>query len=29
MVDERLRHRAHTRRTGADSPALSNWTWPY
>jgi xylulose-5-phosphate/fructose-6-phosphate phosphoketolase len=29
MVDERLRHRAHTRRTGADSPELSNWTWPY
>ena len=29
MVDERLRHRAHTRRTGADSPEISNWTWPY
>jgi len=29
MVDERLRHRAHTRRTGADSPEVSNWTWPY
>jgi xylulose-5-phosphate/fructose-6-phosphate phosphoketolase len=28
MVDERLRHRAHTRRTGADSPEVSNWTWP-
>jgi len=29
MVDERLRHRAHTRQTGADSPEVSNWTWPY
>jgi xylulose-5-phosphate/fructose-6-phosphate phosphoketolase len=29
MVDERLRHRAHTRRTGADSPEVSDWTWPY
>ena len=29
MVDERLRHRAHTRTTGADSPEISNWTWPY
>jgi xylulose-5-phosphate/fructose-6-phosphate phosphoketolase len=29
MVDERLRHRAHTRSTGADSPEVSNWTWPY
>jgi xylulose-5-phosphate/fructose-6-phosphate phosphoketolase len=29
MVDERLRHRAHTRTTGADSPEVSNWTWPY
>ncbi|MGI8708805.1 MAG: phosphoketolase family protein [Actinomycetota bacterium] len=29
MVDERLRHRAHTRSTGADSPEVSNWTWPH
>ncbi|MGH2698978.1 MAG: phosphoketolase family protein, partial [Actinomycetota bacterium] len=29
MMDERLRHRAYTRRTGADSPEISGWTWPY
>jgi xylulose-5-phosphate/fructose-6-phosphate phosphoketolase len=29
MVDERLRHRAYTRQTGADSPDISGWTWPY
>jgi xylulose-5-phosphate/fructose-6-phosphate phosphoketolase len=29
MVDERLRHRAYTRQTGADSPEISSWTWPH
>jgi xylulose-5-phosphate/fructose-6-phosphate phosphoketolase len=28
MVDERLRHRAHTRETGDDSPDVRDWTWP-
>ena len=27
MVDERLRMRAHTRRTGADHPEVTGWTW--
>jgi xylulose-5-phosphate/fructose-6-phosphate phosphoketolase len=27
MVDERLRARAHTRRTGEDSPAVAEWRW--
>lgn len=29
LIDERLRHRAHTRQTGADSPEVQNWTWPH
>jgi xylulose-5-phosphate/fructose-6-phosphate phosphoketolase len=29
MVDERLRHRAHTRSTGADMPDVHHWTWPH
>jgi len=29
MVDERLRHRAHTRRTGEDPATIRTWTWPY
>ena len=28
MVDERLRHRAYTRRYGDDPPELRDWTWP-
>ncbi|HVC85039.1 MAG TPA: phosphoketolase family protein [Solirubrobacteraceae bacterium] len=28
MVDERLRHRAHTRETGEDPVELRDWTWP-
>ena len=28
MVDERLRHRAYTRRYGDDPPELTGWTWP-
>jgi xylulose-5-phosphate/fructose-6-phosphate phosphoketolase len=27
MVDERLRHRMHTRREGLDAPDVSGWTW--
>jgi len=27
MVDERLRHRAHTRDTGDDMPDVRDWTW--
>jgi len=28
MVDERLRHRAHTREAGEDSPEVRDWIWP-
>jgi xylulose-5-phosphate/fructose-6-phosphate phosphoketolase len=28
MIDERLRHRAHTREVGDDPPEIRNWTWP-
>ena len=28
MVDERLRHRAHTREVGDDPPDVRDWTWP-
>ncbi len=28
MADERLRHRAHTREYGTDSPDVVNWRWP-
>ncbi len=28
MLDERMRCRAHTRRTGEDAPDVRNWTWP-
>ena len=28
MVDERLRHRAHTREFGEDSEDVREWTWP-
>jgi xylulose-5-phosphate/fructose-6-phosphate phosphoketolase len=28
MVDTRLRHRAHTRRVGDDSPEIRDWVWP-
>jgi xylulose-5-phosphate/fructose-6-phosphate phosphoketolase len=28
MVDERMRHRAHTREFGEDSPDVRDWTWP-
>jgi xylulose-5-phosphate/fructose-6-phosphate phosphoketolase len=28
MVDERLRHRAHTREHGDDCPDVRDWTWP-
>jgi xylulose-5-phosphate/fructose-6-phosphate phosphoketolase len=28
MVDERLRHRAHTREHGEDMPDVRDWTWP-
>jgi xylulose-5-phosphate/fructose-6-phosphate phosphoketolase len=28
MVDERLRHRAFTRATGDDPPAIRDWVWP-
>jgi xylulose-5-phosphate/fructose-6-phosphate phosphoketolase len=27
MVDERLRHRAHTRELGDDPPEVRNWSW--
>jgi xylulose-5-phosphate/fructose-6-phosphate phosphoketolase len=29
MADARLRHRAYTRRVGADPPDVQDWTWPY
>ncbi len=29
MSDERLRHRAYTRKHGDDPPELRNWTWPF
>ena len=29
MVDERLRHRAYTRRTGDDMPDVRDWAWPF
>ena len=29
MVDERLRHRAHTREVGADSPDINDWVWEH
>jgi len=28
MTDERLRHRAHTRRVGDDPPNVRDWVWP-
>jgi xylulose-5-phosphate/fructose-6-phosphate phosphoketolase len=28
MEDERLRHRAHTRQAGEDSPDVRDWVWP-
>jgi xylulose-5-phosphate/fructose-6-phosphate phosphoketolase len=28
MLDERLRCRDHTRRTGEDAPDVQNWVWP-
>jgi xylulose-5-phosphate/fructose-6-phosphate phosphoketolase len=28
MVDERLRHRAHTRGVGDDMPDVRDWVWP-
>ncbi|NMH97541.1 phosphoketolase family protein [Pseudonocardia sp. K10HN5] len=28
LLDERLRCRAHTRRTGEDAPDIANWVWP-
>jgi xylulose-5-phosphate/fructose-6-phosphate phosphoketolase len=28
MSDERLRHRAHTRRAGDDAPDVRDWVWP-
>jgi xylulose-5-phosphate/fructose-6-phosphate phosphoketolase len=28
MVDERLRHREHTRVTGDDMPSVRDWSWP-
>jgi xylulose-5-phosphate/fructose-6-phosphate phosphoketolase len=28
MVDERLRHRAHTREVGDDMPDVRDWRWP-
>jgi xylulose-5-phosphate/fructose-6-phosphate phosphoketolase len=28
MADERLRHRAHTRRHGDDPADVRDWTWP-
>jgi xylulose-5-phosphate/fructose-6-phosphate phosphoketolase len=28
MVDERLRHRAHTRATGDDPAEIRDWVWP-
>jgi xylulose-5-phosphate/fructose-6-phosphate phosphoketolase len=28
MADERLRHRAHTRQTGDDTPDVRDWVWP-
>jgi xylulose-5-phosphate/fructose-6-phosphate phosphoketolase len=28
MVDERLRHRAHTRETGEDMPDVRDWVLP-
>ncbi|SHI40300.1 xylulose-5-phosphate/fructose-6-phosphate phosphoketolase [Nocardiopsis flavescens] len=29
MVDERLRHRAHTREHGEDPADIRDWVWPY
>ncbi|WP_017586572.1 phosphoketolase family protein [Nocardiopsis ganjiahuensis] len=29
MVDERLRHRAHTREFGQDPESVRDWVWPY
>ena len=29
MLDERLRHRQHTRDHGEDSPDIRDWVWPY
>src|ERR671936_326610 len=29
IVDERLRHREHTRQHGEDAPAIRDWVWPY
>ena len=28
MADERLRHRAYTRKVGDDMPDIRDWTWP-
>jgi xylulose-5-phosphate/fructose-6-phosphate phosphoketolase len=28
MVDERARHRAHTREFGDDPPDIRDWVWP-
>jgi xylulose-5-phosphate/fructose-6-phosphate phosphoketolase len=28
MADERLRHRAHTRQVGDDTPEVRDWVWP-
>jgi xylulose-5-phosphate/fructose-6-phosphate phosphoketolase len=28
MVDERMRHRAHTREVGDDAPDVRDWVWP-
>jgi xylulose-5-phosphate/fructose-6-phosphate phosphoketolase len=28
MSDERLRHRAYTRRYGDDAPGVRDWVWP-
>jgi len=28
MADERMRHRAHTRRVGDDAPDVRDWVWP-
>jgi xylulose-5-phosphate/fructose-6-phosphate phosphoketolase len=29
MIDERLRHRAHTRLYGEDAAEIRDWVWPY
>src|SRR2546430_6898724 len=29
MVDERLRHRQHTRERGEDAPDVRDWVWPH